>query len=308
MAEKDILEKTLESFNDVFSDIVNGLLFDGVERVKEDELEQATPTSYYKAEGNVRAQERDTAKYWKRLNLRIALYGMENETEPEDDMPLRIIGYDGASYRDQLFYEKGEDGKRRLNKSPRYPVVTLVLYFGIRHWDKPVTLHDCLDVPDEVLPYVNDYRINLFEIAWLSDEQVARFKSDFRIVADYFVQMRKNGDYIPSAQQMTHVREVLHMMSVLTRDDRFEKVQEHLGEGGERITMRDAFLDRWLNKEFENATKKATEKATEKTRTDTLVDSIRSLMRTMGWTVEQAMAAIEVPAAEREKYIGLVKQ
>ena len=96
------------------------------------------------------------------------------------------------------------------------------------------------------------------------------------------------------------------MMSVLTRDDRFEKVQEHLGEGGERITMRDAFLDRWLNKEFENATKKATEKATEKTRTDTLVDSIRSLMETMGWPVDQAMSALKVPAAEREKYIGLV--
>lgn len=34
---------------------------------------------------------------------------------------------------------------------------------------------------------VNDYRINLFEIAYLSNEQVNLFKSDFRIVADYFV-------------------------------------------------------------------------------------------------------------------------
>ena len=304
MGEKDIMEKTLESYNDVFSDVVNGLLFDGEERVKEDELEQATPISYYKAEDKVRSQERDTSKYWNRVNLRIALYGLENQTEPEDDLPLRVFGYDGASYRNQLSYEKGEDGKRRLNKAPRYPVVTLVLYFGSRHWNKPVSLYDCLNIPEDVRPFVNDYRINLFEIAWLTDDQVAKFKSDFRIVADYFVQMRRNGDYIPSMQQMTHVREVLHMMSVLTKDDRFEKVQEHLKEGDERITMRDAFLDRWLNKEFESATKKATEKATEKG----IANSIRSLMMTMGLTIEQAMSALEVPAAEREKYAGMVKQ
>ena len=159
-----------------------------------------------------------------------------------------------------------------------------------------------------MLPYVSDYRINLFEIAWLSDEQVAKFKSDFRIVADYFVQMRKNGDYVPSAQQMTHVREVLHMMSVLTKDDRFERVQEQLREGDEHITMRDAFLDRWLNKELESAVEKAAEKAAEKATENGIANSIRSLMRTMGWTIEQAMSALEVPASEREKYAGMVKQ
>ena len=29
MGEKDIIEKTLESYNDVFADIINGLLFQG---------------------------------------------------------------------------------------------------------------------------------------------------------------------------------------------------------------------------------------------------------------------------------------
>lgn len=40
---------------------------------------------------------------------------------------------------------------------------------------------------------MNDYRINLFEIAYLTQEQVALFQSDFRIVADYFVQKREKG-------------------------------------------------------------------------------------------------------------------
>lgn len=81
-----------------------------------------------------------------------------------------------------------------MQKNSRYPVVTLVLYFGHeKHWSQPLRLKECLDIPPEFEPYVNDYRINLFEIAYLTQEQVALFQSDFRIVADYFVQKREKG-------------------------------------------------------------------------------------------------------------------
>ena len=78
------MEKTLESYNDVFSDIVNVLLFGGRNKVKEDELEQALPRSIYKADQKLRVQERDTAKYWKKHNIRISYFGLENETDSED--------------------------------------------------------------------------------------------------------------------------------------------------------------------------------------------------------------------------------
>ena len=39
MATKDISEKHLEAWNDVFADIVNVLLFDGRRLIREDELE-----------------------------------------------------------------------------------------------------------------------------------------------------------------------------------------------------------------------------------------------------------------------------
>lgn len=117
MAEKDMTEKTLESYNDVFADIINVLFFGGKEVVKEEELEQAVMRSIYKTDGKLREQERDTAKYWRKHNIRISLFGLENETEPESDMPIRVFGYDGASYRDQLFYVKGEDGKYRKNNN-----------------------------------------------------------------------------------------------------------------------------------------------------------------------------------------------
>ena len=34
MGQKDITEKVLEDYNDVFADIINGLLFDGVQEIK----------------------------------------------------------------------------------------------------------------------------------------------------------------------------------------------------------------------------------------------------------------------------------
>ena len=51
MGEVDKNEKSLEDYNDVFTDIVNVLLFNGDDYIKEDELEAASPYSNYTANG-----------------------------------------------------------------------------------------------------------------------------------------------------------------------------------------------------------------------------------------------------------------
>ena len=50
MGQKDITEKVLEDYNDVFADIINGLLFDGVQEIKPEALENTTVHAQYKAE------------------------------------------------------------------------------------------------------------------------------------------------------------------------------------------------------------------------------------------------------------------
>ena len=59
MAEKDIAEKILEAYNEVFADIVNVLLFHGKEVIKPDELVEQAPRAAYKADGILREIERD---------------------------------------------------------------------------------------------------------------------------------------------------------------------------------------------------------------------------------------------------------
>ncbi|MBQ0050977.1 MAG: Rpn family recombination-promoting nuclease/putative transposase [Treponema sp.] len=234
MGEKDIVEKSLESYNDVFADIVNGLLFNGEQVIKEDELEAESEHSMYKADGKLHEQERDVAKYWKNGEIRIALYGLENQTVVDPDMPLRVLSYDGAAYRNQL----NQDGK-----SKRYPVITLVLYFGDGEWNKPKNLLGCLDVPEKLKPFVNDYKINLFEICKLSDEQISNFKSDFKIIADYFAKRKKIPDYRGTKDTIKHVDEFFKLMKVLTNDNKFGTLyNEGISSGKGGVNMCD-FLD-----------------------------------------------------------------
>lgn len=243
MGEKDISEKLLEDYDDVFADIVNVLLFGGDRLVKETELVNLKERSQYKADGALHEQERDVIKLWQNCELRLAVLGIENQTAVDEDMVFRVLGYDGSSYRQQLF-----NAENKSTKKQRYPVITLVLYFGFtRHWEKH-TLYDILAVPEKLRPYVNDYHINVFEIAWLTEEQVALFQSDFKFVADYFVQMRKNRQYIPSEETIHHVDAILKMMAVLTGNKKFEDAQNRTGHKdrkGEVASMRTFLDDAW---------------------------------------------------------------
>ena len=80
-------------------------------------------------------------------------------------------------------------------KISRYPVVTLVLYFGTdTKWTAPKSLCKCFVVPEELKPFVSDYKINVFDIAWLSDKTIEMFKSDFKFVAQYFQTKRTTSN------------------------------------------------------------------------------------------------------------------
>ena len=50
LAEKDIVEKTLEAYNEVFADIVNVLLFNGEQIIQPEDLVDQTPRAMYKAD------------------------------------------------------------------------------------------------------------------------------------------------------------------------------------------------------------------------------------------------------------------
>ncbi len=235
MAEKDITQKLLEDHNDVFADIINTLVFDGEQVIQPEELETVSTLSTYKMSGKMHSQERDVLKAWKKGYIRIAMCGIENQTTVDADMPLRIISYDGAGYRAQLSDETSPEQER-------YPVITLVLYFGKGRWTGPKNLLGRVKVPKGMEALVSDYRINVFEIGQLSEEKIKQFTSDFQVVADFVTQMQEEKDYTPSEKPIRYIDGVMDLLQALTNNTQYtesvEAMQQMVQEKGE-ITMWD---------------------------------------------------------------------
>lgn len=217
MGQKDIMEKILEDYNDIFADIINGLIFKGEQRVLPESLENTQVRSQYKAEdGTVHELERDVTKYWKDKKVELAICGIENQSSVEKNMPFRIIGYDGAAYRSQLLN----------NRKEILPIMTIVLYFGTsHHWYGKKNIKGLMKIPEGLDDYINDYEMKVFEIAWLTETEISRFQSDFKVVANFFVQKRKNKNYIPDdPTEIKHVDEVLKLLQIMTGDERYQMI------------------------------------------------------------------------------------
>ena len=224
MGEKDITEKILEDHNDVFADIINGLVFAGEQKILAESLENTAVHSQYKADDEkVHELERDIAKYWKDGEVELAICGMENQSSVEKYMPFRVMEYDGTAYRSQL----------QKSRKEILPVMTIVLYYGTEHhWYAKKNIKALMKIPDGMEKYINDYKIQIFEVAWLTEEQISHFRSDFKVVANFFVQKRKNKDYIPDdPTEIRHVDEVLKLLQVMTGDRRYEEIFRKKKEG-----------------------------------------------------------------------------
>ena len=301
MGEKDITEKHLEAYNDVFADIVNVLLFKGNQLMKEQDLESAAKDTMFKADGKIHQQERDVSKFWKNGKIRISILGFENQTEQDSTMPLRVISYDGASYKEQLL-DKKKDKNKDTKKKNLYPVVTLVLYFGIEDkWTAPKHLLDCFKVPEELKPFVNDYKINVFNIAWLSDETIDMFKSDFKIVAKYFQTIRLKKNYKGSADEIKHVDALLKMLSALTGDKAIEEIYNasNINKGG--VTM-GGFVETIMNKGRDEGRKEGLNEGVLAGKAEV----INNLIESKAGSLEQIAAWVKLPVKEVKKLAAKV--
>lgn len=237
MGTKDTTQKRLEDFEDIFADISNVLLYDGEDVIKENELETVTVKDTYTVEQQIHEVERDVAKRWRHHSLHISLIGLENQTDPDYKMPLRVICYDGASYRAQL---NAEEPKKT------YPVITLVLYMGTeKHWTAPKQLTDCFKYDERLSKFISNYKINVVELAWLSDEQIMKFKTEFRNFVELLRDTRLGRKPQYSPIQLKHVHELLQLMRVMSSNDEYEQLLKQTTNNlkqkklkGDEITMK----------------------------------------------------------------------
>ena len=245
MAEKDITEKLLTDIDEVFADIYNNLCFNGENIIKPDDLSNASVTTAFISNDVTRGLISDVSKIYKNSNLTLALLNIENQSTEDSDMPFRIIGYEGAKYNSQLI----------SGSNARYAVATLVLNFNTKkRWSTPKSIKESLKnkYPIELDEYINDYKVNVIDVAFMDKEDIEKLNSDFKAVAKYYYLKRNNIEDFEELGDcnLKYPVQTFATMKALTGDSRFETAYndyEETHKDDKEVTM-EKILDDLINK------------------------------------------------------------
>jgi hypothetical protein len=162
-----------------FADFFNAYLFGGkevlrVDDLKEKDSESSTVLEMDETDLSVQAA-RDLLKVsMSQDGVEYAILGIENQDYIHYAMPFQVERYDAYTYDRQYKQKKavykdtnqlqGDEKMSGIQKTDRFtPVVTVVIYYGSKPWDGPLCLYDMLDLPEELKPFVNNFKINLVE-------------------------------------------------------------------------------------------------------------------------------------------------
>lgn len=177
----DIVLKNYWRKNEQFADLFNAVLFHGETLLKPEELadidtEESSVLEHKEYAESLKAS-RDNIKICKRSKMYgvvFVILGLEHQEHVHYAMPMRVMGYDYGAYKKQ--YEnnakkygssKGMETDEYLSKMKKtdmfVPVITMVVYYGEKPWDGAVSLHEMLNIPEEIKPYVNNYKLLLVE-------------------------------------------------------------------------------------------------------------------------------------------------
>ena len=80
------------------------------------------------------------------------------------------------------------------------PVITLTLYFGAEEWTAPRDLHGMMKVDEEILPFVDNYRLHLIAPSEISDEDFGKFHTELRLALKY----------VKYSRNKTRLNEIVH--------------------------------------------------------------------------------------------------
>ena len=241
---KDPSENRLEEKPDVFADVMNNLVLGGQKVIAEEELVLMPIRAYVrKTDGELRSGMRDVRMESRKHGILHLISSFENQTEIDNTMPERVMGYEYSSYEEQVKQIMDENnrkkkyaGAKRIFRNQKLaPVLTGVLYYGRRKWKTPLRLHEMLQFPEgmeeELKPYVADYPINLVQVAHLTKEERERLTSDFRIVAEYLAcrdNKEKWIEFLENTKEIRHVEELLDVIWELSGDENYRILREKI--------------------------------------------------------------------------------
>ena len=227
MGTKDSKAKEYLSDNTRFSEICNYVLFDGEKVIKPEDLKECDTTEVLSVFGIDRKQI--VKQKWRDLlksvsvkhtgEMYVILIGAEAQTDIHYAMPVKTMIYDALNYGEQV-----NEAKKRHRKNKDYrssdeflsgftlddkltPVITITLYLGTTQWDGPRSLAEMMLKMDErILPFINDYRINLLNPLEITD--FSKFETGLR----------------PLFELLKNASDEEKLNELITKDETFTKV------------------------------------------------------------------------------------
>ena len=175
MGQQDLYQSDFYEDKERFADVFNGALFDGREVMKPEELEtEDSVTVSISDTGSGKKVICDKIRKWKGRFVSIMV--LENQSYVDYRMVLRVMESEVMGYDKQRKEANrknleagikfvGDEYLSEMKKDQKFiPIITLVLYLGKdKIWDGARSLYEMLDLEDELKPFVNDYKLNLFD-------------------------------------------------------------------------------------------------------------------------------------------------
>ena len=236
---RDLTEKNLVEAPEVFADISNVNLYDGEQVIRPEDLELLPQEMYYKdREGKPAKVMADVRMRWRKNGSVIAMIQIENQSEINNIMPIRDLGYIFNNYNEQIKEHKRENERndnhfyaRELADDDRLqPVITFVLYYGKEEWKRPLSILDMLDLDEtekkELEPFLLNHKIHLISLSRLDEKEVEKYKSDFWHVIKFLTlhgygKTRKYLEEESGKRKLKHPEEVQNVLYALSSDKRF---------------------------------------------------------------------------------------
>ena len=234
MGFKDVLQREIMRVKPIFAGVVS--MCTGL-RINGDDLGEWPLTSTYAmADGTTREVHRDNAMIWTPAEPTssdgtsngaiFCIFGVESQTAVDKTMVARVMFYDIMDYITQI----------RENPNEIRPVVTFVLYYGEKPWNGPRTLRELVqflgDTEQSLLPYFNDYKLNIIDFHTITPEEIAAIPGDFRFYATFLYNMAHRDAKIvfPGVENTTLAKRFVKVFC--NADDEIIFPDERLKEGG----------------------------------------------------------------------------
>ena len=213
MSIQDTATKQYVSEVEVFADAFNYLIYDGEQVIKPEQLTDMVTTQYVipyhedeKGKPEAAQKYRDTLKTLAvKTDDRYTylVLGIENQSHVHYAMPVRNMLYDAMQLEKQVrdlasqHRKEGKNGTSEeylsgMKKEDRLsPVITLVINFGGKKWDAPLSLREMYgEQPEKVLPFIQDYRVFMIDPMEMSDNDLQNLNSSLREVLAYIKYQR----------------------------------------------------------------------------------------------------------------------